>query len=138
MKYERMRRVDELIQRELGLLCEREIAPYLSGLITITKVKTSSDLRHAQVYFSVMGGEDVHEQALKLMLDRRTHLQHEIATRIKLKYTPVLKFHVDQSPEQADHVLAILSELGLDDVPDEATLDGEDGGWADDEEREDF
>lgn len=113
-----MRRVNAAIQRELGMLVEREIAPYVSGLITITKVKTSPDLRHAQVYFSVMGGESDHTEALRLMLGKRAHLQHEIASTIQLKYTPVLKFHVDQSPAEADHVLSIISELGLDDVPD--------------------
>ena len=126
MKAERMRRVNGLIQRELGMLCEREIAPYLSGLVTITKVKTSPDLRHAQVYFSVLGGEDAHREALSLMLDKRVHLQHEIAAKVKLKYTPVLKFHVDQSPEEADNVLSIISELGLDDTPDLGDLEGGD------------
>ena len=119
MKIERMRRVDELIRRELSMLCEREVTPFLSsGLLTITKVKTSPDLRHAQVYFSVMGSETAHDEALKLMLRKRKQLQHDIAHNVKLKYTPVLKFHVDQSPEQADHVLSVLTELGLDDVPD--------------------
>lgn len=133
MKHERMRRVDEMIQRELGMLCKREISSYVSGLLTITEVKTSPDLRHAQVYFSVLGSAEAHGQALKLLLGHRAHFQHEIATRIKLKYTPVLKFHVDTSPEQADHVLSIISELGLQDVPDAAVLAEQEARESDEE-----
>ncbi|MDT8390702.1 MAG: 30S ribosome-binding factor RbfA [Lentisphaeria bacterium] len=118
MNSERMRRVDGLIHRELSMLCEREIAPYVKGLVTITKIKTSPDLRHAQVYFSVLGDHDTHDEALKLLLKQRPHLQKQLAANVQLKYTPVLKFHVDQNPEQADHVLSLLSELGLDDIPD--------------------
>ncbi len=132
MRYERMRRVDELIHRELGLLCEREIAPDLPGLLTITKVKTSPDLRHAQVYFSVMGDEAMHHQALALMFAKRKTLQQQIGSNLQLKYTPVLHFHIDQVPEQADHVLAIIDELGLSEVPDagapDSDLDFEDSG----------
>lgn len=118
MNDERMRRIDELVQRELSMLCEREITPYAKGLVTITKIKTSPDLRHAQVYFSVLGDDADHDEALKLLLGKRKHFQKQLAANVKLKYTPVLKFHVDQNPAQADHVLSILSELGLDDVPD--------------------
>ena len=106
------------MQRELSMLCEREITPFVKGLVTITKIKTSPDLRHAQVYFSVLGDENAHAEALSLLLRQRKHLQKQMAANVKLKYTPVLKFHVDQNPEQADHVLSILSELGLEDVPD--------------------
>lgn len=118
MKIDRMRRIDELIHRELGMLCEREIAPDIAALVTITKVKTSPDLRHAQVFFSVLGDEIAHQAALTLMHKKRRRLQQDIATSCKLKYTPVLKFHVDQAPEEADRVLSIIHELGLDEVPD--------------------
>jgi ribosome-binding factor A len=117
MPSERMRRVNELIRRELGVLCERDISPNLPYLVTITQVQTAPDLRQAVVYVSVMGDETQHREALRLLLKRRALLQHELNERIQLKFTPVLTFKLDQATAQADRVLSILEEL----VPHEPT-----------------
>ncbi|OGV68453.1 MAG: ribosome-binding factor A [Lentisphaerae bacterium RIFOXYB12_FULL_65_16] len=111
MSLERMRRVNELIRRELGELCEREIAPNLQGLLTITQIQTAPDLRQAVVYVSVMGDEAQHRHALRLLLKRRAWLQHELNQRVQLKYTPVLTFKLDRAGAQADRVLSILEEI---------------------------
>ncbi len=120
MKYDRMRRVDELLRREIGRICERDIVPELSSLLTITQVKTAPDLRHAQVFFSVFGPPDEQTKAYRLLNRKRAQMQKEVGSAVQLKYTPVLHFKVDHTPEQADRVLSILDELDLSDVPDAA------------------
>ena len=123
MKQDRMRRVDEVIKRELGGLCERLIAPDVAGLVTITGVRTAPDLRTARVFFSVLGDEQVQQDALKKLVKRRRELQRLIATHVKLKYTPVLHFVPDHTPENADRIFSIIDDLELMEVPDAGAED---------------
>lgn len=114
----RMVRVDALLLRELGQLCEERITPNASGLVTITKVHCAPDLREAMVFVSVLGSEEQRAEALRLMHAARKDLQHELSRRIILKYTPRLSFREDRTAEQADRVMSILGELHLPSDPD--------------------
>lgn len=122
MNSNRMRRVDELIKRELGTQVERQIAPELDALVTVTGVKTAPDLRQAVVSVSIMGSDTARGAALRLLQKRRVLLQRTLARNVKLKYTPVLSFRLDDRLAQADHVLALIEDLDLDEatepVPD--------------------
>ena len=109
----RMVRVNELLLRELALLCGELVVPQSDALITLTKVETSPDLRHATVFVSVMGNDDQHREAMRLMRENRRQMQLEINRRMTLKYTPRLHFREDHTAEQADHVLGIIRELDL-------------------------
>ncbi len=113
MVSKRMLRVNELLRRELGELFERHIVSQLDAVLTVTDVKTSPDLRVATVYVSVFGKPEHDAQALALLKRCRTLLQAELGKRTELKYTPVLRFQLDQSLRQADRVLSILDELDL-------------------------
>ena len=115
MTSNRMRRVDELMRRELGSVCEREVVPQLDSLLTITGVKTAPDLRQATVFFSVLGDDAQKKQALRVLLRARRTLQREVAARIALKYTPVLEFRFDDSIATGDRVLQIIEGLDITD-----------------------
>lgn len=115
MKVDRMLRVNELLQRELGRLVERDVAPRMEALVTLTRVSTSPDLRQARVYVSVLGGDEQRHEALRLLLECRKAMQSELGRCVRLKYTPVLTFHLDRTLEEADRVLSIINELDLDD-----------------------
>lgn len=114
MKIERMLRVNELLQRELGALVERDVRPYTRALVTITAAKTSPDLQHADIYVSIMATEEAKRQEAFAILQKcRKEFQHELGIRIKLKYTPVLRFHLDLLSEKADRVLMLMEQLNL-------------------------
>lgn len=116
MPSNRMLRVNELMKRELGCLCEREIAPTPGTLLTVTEVRTAPDLRQAVVFVSVLGDDKAQQQSFEALRRKRTLLQRELAHRVQLKYTPVLKFELDQTLRRADRVLAIMDELHLQDA----------------------
>lgn len=118
MKYNRMQRVNELIKRELGMLCERDVVSEIHGLLTVTSVDTAPDLRTATVNFSVLGSDEDRKHALDVLRKHRRRLQAELNRRVELKFTPVLTFRIDRSLEAADRVLTILDDLDLSDVPD--------------------
>ncbi len=112
---DRMVRVNELIKRELGRIVEYLICPELDALLTVTDVNTSPDLHHANVKVSVYGDAVQKSKAIQLLSEHRVGIQNEMSSHIRLKYTPVLHFHLDESLDKADRIFKILKDLGLDD-----------------------
>ena len=80
--------------------------------ITVTRVATSPNLRHARVYLSVRGNSDTRQDALRKVSKHRKEFQQIVAENIVLKYNPQLRFAIDESIQQGDRVLEIISELG--------------------------
>lgn len=119
----RMRRVNELLLRELAILCEELVVPHMDALVTITEVSTSHDLRHAKVFVSVMGSDKQRARAMAMLENQRVPMQDQINRRLSLKYTPRLHFREDHTPERADRILSILEEL---DLPEDDQKDGPD------------
>jgi ribosome-binding factor A len=124
MGQERLLRINHALQRELAGFVERELTAQFGGcLVTLTGVRTSADLQHAQVGISVFpaGDQTAAGRVLRVLEKHRTEMQALIARRVKMRYTPVLRFILDESMEEASRVLGILDELGLADQPDGVT-----------------
>jgi ribosome-binding factor A len=111
----RLKRVGDLIQREISEIIERELKDPRIGMITITGVKVSADLRHARVYFSVYGDEKDQERAGIGLESAKFYIQGQIGRRLRLKYTPELSFYFDESLEYGFFIDKILKELREDD-----------------------
>ena len=121
MSVDRITRLNALLTRELGQLMEVYVSPALpNAIITITDVKVAPNLRDALVFFSVYGGDaqDLPEKTLELLLTKRVQLQKALASKVVLKYTPVLRFKYDDTPARADRVMEILAELEIPDHDD--------------------
>ena len=113
-------RINGLLRQEISVLLSREIKdPRLNGVISITQVETSSDLRNARVFVSVMGDDDTKDAALDGIRSAATFLRRSLRDRLKLRYVPFLKFSLDQSMADADAVLRLMD--GMQDVPIVAT-----------------
>ncbi len=105
-------RINGLLREEISLLLSRQIKdPRLQGVISITQVKTSSDLRNARVFVSVMGDAETRETALEGIQSAAAYLRRELRDRLKLRYVPFFSFHLDDSMETADAVLRIMNDL---------------------------
>jgi ribosome-binding factor A len=107
----RMARVNAQVKKELGRLIRDRLSVDNHGLITITDVEVSKDLRSAKVFFSVVGVGDQEETAGTLLNGMRQELQGELAKVVKLKYTPQLSFKPDHSTERGIKVIGILEDL---------------------------
>jgi ribosome-binding factor A len=116
-----MRRVNELLKREIAVLLERMDFRLPDTVVSITAVETSPDLRHAKVGVSVLGGgEDARRGVLRSLRKERVDIQTAIAGNVRLKYTPVLQFELDTRIESGDKILAILAEMeGDGEIPDD-------------------
>jgi ribosome-binding factor A len=86
----RLARVNELLKRELGYLCEREGFSTSSSLVTITEVKVSPDLRYADVLVSVFGDDAARQEAMRTLARQRIHLQASVFTMIGRRPMPTV------------------------------------------------
>jgi ribosome-binding factor A len=106
-------RTSKLIQREISELLERVVNdPRLSRLISVTEVSLSPDLKHAKVYVSALCSEiDGKEDILAGFNNASGFLRKELAAHLKLKHTPELSFHYDDSIERGARLLKLMGEL---------------------------
>ena len=120
MATNRLNRINEDIQRELSVLIPRVKDPRVQqGMVTVTGVETTPDLRYAKVYISILG--EVNERELRRGLrSAGPWLRRELGSSLTLRYTPELVFERDRSIEQG----ARLSKL-IDDVMAGETRSGE-------------
>ena len=120
----RVERVTALLQQTIGTLLIREMKdPRLAG-VTITAVEMSPDLRHARVFYRVLGSDTDPDRA-QLGLERAVgYIQSVVGRELRLRYTPELCFVFDPSLERAERVDQLLAETTADGTSEET---GE--GW---------
>jgi ribosome-binding factor A len=124
----RTERINDLLREELSDLLRRQVKdPRLGGLVTVTEVDVSVDLRHARVFVSVMGSDEEREDAFKALEAARPFLRRELGKRLSIRRTPDLSFRRDDSLERGARLLALIEEaspvVGQDGLPaDEADL----------------
>jgi ribosome-binding factor A len=111
---ERMRRVNESLRQVLSEGVGQLKDPRI-GFVTVTGVETSSDLRHARVYVSVLGAEAKRERSLAALQAAHSVLQARIARELRLKRTPQLAFEYDPSVERGVRMTKLIDELAPDD-----------------------
>lgn len=106
-------RTNEEIQRVLSTLLRQIKDPRVNqGMLSITRVDTTGDLRYSKVYLSVLGMAD--EKELKKGLKSASGwLRRELGQALNLRYTPELVFEVDRSIEQGAHINRIISGLDI-------------------------
>ena len=109
MASNRIGRINEEIQRELADLIRTVKDPRVHGLVSITAVDTTSDLRYAKVYVSVLDQSDVNE-VLKGLKSAGGYLRRELGAALSLRYTPELVFERDDSMAKGAHILSLLRD----------------------------
>jgi ribosome-binding factor A len=107
-----MRRVDEAIREVLSDATASDLKDPRIGFVTVTDVKTSPDLRHARVYVSVLGDEQAREASLAGLRSAHGMLQRRIAGELRMKRTPTLEFHYDDTTDRAMRLEELLERDG--------------------------
>ena len=110
MASNRIGRINKEIQRELANLIRTVKDPRVHGLVSITAVDTTSDLRYAKVYVSVLDRSDVNE-VVRGLKSAGGYLRRELGTRLSLRYTPELVFERDDSIDKGAHILEVLKDI---------------------------
>ena len=116
MPSNRIGRINEEIQRELADQLRRLKDPRVAqvGMVSITRVDTTGDLRYARVYISVLA-KTQEKDVLKGLKSAAGFLRRELGRALQLRYTPELQFIADDSIEYGVHISHLLREI----VPEE-------------------
>lgn len=107
MNGRRQKRVGSLIKEELSWLLVEEFQNLFSGLITITRIEMSADLKSAHVYLSFYGQEKK-EEILEVIEKKKGYLRKSIASRVKLKYNPKLIFSIDRTSDIQEKIEKLM------------------------------
>ena len=110
MPSNRIGRINEEIQRELSALIPAVKDPRVSGMISVTAVETTPDLRYAKIYVSVLDKSDVKE-VVKGLKSAGGYLRRELGRALSLRYTPELVFQLDDSIDKGAHILELLRSV---------------------------
>ena len=110
MASNRINRINEEIQKELSMLLRTLKDPRVQGgMVTVTHVDTTSDLRYAKVFVSVLD-KTQEKDVVKGLKSAAGYLRRELGAAVKLRYTPELQFVADDSIEQGAHILQMLRD----------------------------
>ena len=109
MANNRIGRINEEIQRELSTLIRSVKDPRVTGMISITAVDTTPDLKFCKLYISVLDKSDVN-QVLKGLKSASGYLRRELGRTLNLRNTPELTFVRDDSIDHGAHILDMLRD----------------------------
>ena len=118
----RTSRVNDLLREEITTLLLREVKdPRASqGLVTITEVQVSPDLRHATVYVSHLGDETERASVMK-GLEHSAHFLHkELTRRLTMRHVPELIFRFDPSIERGARLASLINQVAATRTGDDA------------------
>ena len=116
----RTQKVNELLLQEMSRVIQQELRdPRLHSLISITRVDTSSDLRNAKVYFSVLGSASKKGDVLQGLTSAAGYIRKELGIKLPLRLIPSLTFVYDDSLERSEAILRAVK-----DIPEEEGVRG--------------
>lgn len=99
------------IGQEISLMLFRNVKDRRIGLVTITGVDLSPDLRHARVFVSVMGTEQQKKESMEALHHASGWIRHELGQRIRMKFLPEIVFQADTSQEYGEHIDRLLDKI---------------------------
>ena len=114
MPSHRLLRVRELLKREIGEAIRRELPVHQAGLVTVSDVDVTGDLKNARVLLGLLGNAEHKKITVDMLNKNRGRIQSLMAKSVVLKYTPKLKFVFDESMIRGNRVIAIIEELEKD------------------------
>jgi len=130
--YSRTRRVGEQIQREMAQLVQQEIKDPRIGLVTISAVKLSRDMSHANIFFTILDESQSIEETLKVLDGASGFLRHELAKRMQLRIVPHIHFKYDESISYGNELSALINKA----IDMENPENRMDGSHLDDDEKD--
>ena len=105
-------RISEEIQKYVAEILRTEIKdPDIPMMTSVLSAQATRDLRHVNVYISVMGDETVQKKALKALKRAEGFVRRQLGSKMSLRYTPEVHFQLDHSIETSIRIASILDEI---------------------------
>ncbi len=108
----RVQRVNVVLRQEISRVLAEELKdPRLSAMVSVTLVRTASDLRSAKVYVSVLGDATEKADTLAALRSASGFVRRSIRRRLSLRSVPHVEFQIDESIERGAELLKLISEV---------------------------
>ena len=118
---DRTDRIAEEIKKELSYMIQNELKdPRINGLISVTKVLVTKDLKYCKIFVSMLGTKDT-AAAMQALESGAGYVRREVGSKVRMHSTPEIKFELDDSMEYGAHIQNIIN--GLDIKHDEEDID---------------
>jgi ribosome-binding factor A len=109
-----MARLNGLFQEELADLIRDLRDPRLAPIVSITRVDVSPDLENAAVHVSILGDNTEKADSIAALTHAVPFLRRELLHRIRIRHIPALHFLLDETIEEAAHVLELMRQTHHD------------------------
>jgi ribosome-binding factor A len=107
----RTEKVASLLKHEIGEIFQRNFSMEKFGLVTVTEVRVSPDLKIAKVYVSIFGDTERKQQTMELLEGQKSFVRSQVGQHVRLKFTPSLLFFLDDSLDRAMHISSLLNRI---------------------------
>lgn len=111
MSSRRQVQLAEFLRDEISEILQREMKDPRLGLVSITRVQMSPDLRYATVFVSVFGSEEERAATMTALTGAAGYVRYLLKPRMHVRHVPEVRFHLDRSMEHAEAIQRTLSEL---------------------------
>ena len=112
----RARKLAERIQQVVAQMIDTRVKDPRLGFVTVTDVRVTGDLQHADVYYTVLGDDEARAGSAKALESAKGLIRSEVGKQTGIRLTPTLAFHLDAVPETAAHLEEALSEAARRDA----------------------
>ncbi|HSR16637.1 MAG TPA: 30S ribosome-binding factor RbfA [Ignavibacteriaceae bacterium] len=110
----RIDKMENLIREEISLILLQKMQDHSFGLLTVTSVKVSPDIKIAKIYISVFE-KDKREQVLEKIKASSGFIRSELASRIRIKFVPELKFFIDDTLDYVEKIEGLIRRIHKED-----------------------
>jgi len=122
-EYARTQRVAQLLREEISRLLQREVKDARIGVVTVTDVRVTNDLKYADVFVYITGDEERRVESLEGLKSAAGFMRTRLGRDLRIRRTPELRFILDRTQDHAARIHQLLSEVGPIEEPDEGEDD---------------
>ncbi len=126
MTSRRQQQVSEFLRQEISEIMLRELKDPRLGLVSITHVDVSPDLRHARAFVSVLGTDEEFASAVTVLNGAAGFIRHQLKPRMHTRHIPEINFRADHSMQRAEQMTRTLNEMRQHDDAIEKATQGKD------------
>jgi ribosome-binding factor A len=115
--HSRSDRIRKTLIKELSDIIQHKIKdPRIQGIISVTDVELSHDYKYAKVYVSIFSTDPTKEEVMEAIEESTSFVRGELGKRIRLRFTPELKFYLDESAEKASRINELLDKISKGEI----------------------
>lgn len=110
-------KIRKTMMKEIGDILLKDIRDArIKGIVSVTDIELSTDYSFAKVYVSILVNDEEKQQALEALREKEPHVRYEIGKRIRLRLTPKIEFHLDDSLERGSRISALIDKISKGEI----------------------